>query len=261
MDTLEVITVDASLEDAFRFLQFVRRNREVRIISTRVTLDGPAYLSEKDIVSSRKAESSDGCTFLLWNISIPNPLCWSLYLTNYDSDWMPVDPRYGDPMKYPRTEDDLLAVHSSFRQQPITTQTFRYGKVSRLLSPVIEVSIPSDRKKGFFDITANFSNVVNGVWLVWNAFEERWEHETRDIECLIQRKFEQPSEFIEWQEGIFSWIRENWSDWIIPRFTYRLGSEDPEESLTRLVQSLANLYGDSVAGIDPQPPVVSPKTD
>ena len=164
-------------------------------------------------------------------------------------------------MQYPRTEESRLAAHSSFRQQPITSQFFRYGHFDRLLSPVIELSIPLDRRKGFFSVTADFSNFVRGVWLVWNALEARWEYETRDLACLLQQKFQQPPEFVEWQESIFSWVRENWSDWIIPRFTYRLGSEDPKESVTRLAQSLASLLGRDVAGVDPQPPVIPPRVD
>ena len=209
MDALEVITVDTSLEDELEFLRFVRRDRDVRMISTRATLDGPAYRSANDLVAAKKEGAQGDFEVLLWNASIANPLCWSLYLSHYDANWMPIDPRYGEPMQYPRTEESRLAAHSPFRQQPITSQLFRYGHFDRLLSPVIELSIPLDRRQGFFSLTASFSNFVGGIWLVWNAFEDGWEHENRDLECLLQQEFQQPPEFIEWQESIFSWVREN----------------------------------------------------
>jgi hypothetical protein len=162
MDTLEVITVDTSLEDVLEFLKFVRRNRDVRVISTSATLDGPEYLLGNGIVASEKARAQGDIDVLHWNTSIPNPLCWSLYLRNYDTNWMPIDPRYAEPMPYPRTEESLLAAHSSFRQQPITTQTFRYGCFDCYLSPVLELCIPLDRRRSFFSLTADLSNFVRG---------------------------------------------------------------------------------------------------
>jgi hypothetical protein len=162
--------------------------------------------------------------------------------------------------RYPRNIEEGLALYSSFQSHPIAEQILQYGRIDCLLSPVIEVDIPAERPGDFFSITAEFSNWATGIWVVWNALEQRWEHESRDLERMLECEYEQPTAFLEWQEDIFDWIRETWSGWIIPRYTYRLAPEDLSESTKRLAQALANLMGRTVAGFEPQPPVVSPRS-
>jgi hypothetical protein len=259
-DALEVITIDTSLADELEFLEYVCSNGDVKMIATDVTPDGPRYLSIDDLPRLRQSAKPDDHTFLLWNTKMPTPLCWHLYLSNYDSEWEPIEPRHAMRSRYPRNIEEGLALYSSFQSHPIAEQILQYGRIDCLLSPVIEVDIPAERPGDFFSITAEFSNWATGIWVVWNALEQRWEHESRDLERMLECEYEQPTAFLEWQEDIFDWIRETWSGWIIPRYTYRLAPEDLSESTKRLAQALANLMGRTVAGFEPQPPVVSPRS-
>lgn len=260
-DTLEMITVDTSLADELEFFEFVCGNGDVRLISTDVSENGPRYLSIEDIPRMRMSAAPNDHTLLLWNTAVPTPLCWHLYLSNYNSEWEPIDPRYATRSEYPRNTDEGLALFASFQRQQITEQILRYGRIDSLLSPVIEVDIPTGKPGDFFSVTTEFSNWATGIWVVWNALDSRWEHETRDVERLLEYEYAQPPAFIEWQEGIFDWIREAWPGWIIPRYTYRLVPEDLSESTKRLAQALANLMGRTVAGFEPQPPVESPRSE
>ena len=111
------------------------------------------------------------------------------------------------------------------------------------------------------NIHAEFSDRLRDVWMLWEPARSQWEHEARDLTNLFWSDLEQPPEFIEWQESIFSWVKEKWSDWIVPRYTYRLGGneESSAKSAERTAQWLADLLGKNVAGFEPRPPVISPR--
>jgi hypothetical protein len=257
MDTLEELTIDTTLEEELEFLKFVRQNGDVRILSAHlVNLQGPIEISYDEIRQLRGNGYDSECSFLLWNKSIPNPLCWSLYYSNYDRNWNAVERKHPDGLNPPKTLDEYLALYADFMGHPISDVLFMSGKIHSVLSPIIKVNIPS-RTTRFMSLTVDFIEQINDVWIVWNAAENRWGHETRDLATFFENDFEQPAEFIEWQESVFNWLRNKWQDWIIPRFTYRLGPDT--DSARRSAQALTNLLGENVAGFNPEPPVESPR--
>jgi hypothetical protein len=227
MDTLEQITLSNTvLEEELQFLSFVCQNPDVQIISSQLSLEGPAYLSLDDYREIKKTGTLDECNLLLWNTRIENPLCATPFLHLFDHNWSPTKPDHSKSINIPRNKNEFLALNKSFRKQSITDNLLRHSMYDRLLSPLVEISISSDitieKSNDYFGILAEFCNWAHPVWVIWNTVEQKWEHETRNLEPLFDFHFEQPPEFIEWQENIFNWVRENWSNKIYSPSTYRL---------------------------------------
>ena len=70
-------------------------------------------------------------------------------------------------------------------------------------------------------ITAEFCNWLNGIWVVWDNFEQRWKHENRNLQKLFENCRKQPDGFIQWQESLFDWIKKNWASKILKSESYR----------------------------------------
>jgi hypothetical protein len=170
----------------------------------------------------------------------------------YDAYWNPSTELLKPKGVVIKTKQEGLARHASLRETAITEELFRHSTVHGLLSPVIEVEIPSGTTSGLFDLDAKLSDAVyDDVWVVWNTLHNCWEHETRNLEELFAQEFEQPPAFVEWQESIFQWVKKHWGKQVIPHYTYRFPGADPLQIAS---QSLANLLNRNVAGVEPKPP-------
>lgn len=259
MNTLEVVTFDTTVEDDLKFLEYVLSNKDVKLISREANVTGPIEVSKDRIHELWGKGHINECSIIIWNTSISNPLCWQPYLMYYDRDWNSVERNHPESIKSPKNTDEYFSLYNSFVSLPITEKLFLHGKYHPVFSPVIEFDFP-DRRNRFTGVSANFSNIItNDVWIVWDPSVGKWKHDTPDINNIHQTEVCQPPKFIEWQESINNWIKEQFREWIIPRFTYRLGSDD--DASGRSAQSLANLMSHTIAGYDPQPPVISPRNN
>jgi hypothetical protein len=265
LDSLETLTVHTLLEDELEFFNYVLEDSDVRIIPSQVGLTGPKSLTLEDIAQIRKTGSPSQRSLLLWKTSCPNSLCWSLYTYWYNADWVQIEqsashrfrPRDPSPWQSVRSAEQSRIMHTTFWRKPLSDALFMHGKISEGLSPIISIDLPKDNHD-FMSMTADFYEVFsNDVWLEWDPYSRRWKHQCTKALELYGTVQEQPIEFIQWQQRLFDWVRSRWGKWIIPRFTYRLGSDSP--SLERMGQHLANLLGKNVIGFDPQPPVISPR--
>ncbi|MEM9776756.1 MAG: hypothetical protein AAF902_19405 [Chloroflexota bacterium] len=186
------------------------------MISTHATLDGPTYLSPEDLDWQKKGPAN---TFLLWNARIQTPLCWELYLNERNTNWDHINPKYDTAIQHPRTDTEKVALFKSFQDQPVEQKLFASGTISRLLSPVIEISLPN-APNNYVSLHVSFCNWCHPVWVTWDSMNDEWTHESRDLEEMFMRLWEQSPESIKWQKSIFDWVKKNWADKIIESNIY-----------------------------------------
>lgn len=267
MDSSETITIHTLKEDELSFFSYLLEDRDIRVIPSRIGLAGPDSLSLDEIAEIRETGSPDAHSLLIWNTSIETPLTWSPFLSWYDAHWttLPASecsrfkPDGSSPWVTVRSVEDYCKVHASFRREIIDDRLFAHGMIATGLSPVIELSLPLN-DRDFLSMDASFfESYGDEVWLLWNQGRRCWEHELVDPEILYDSIREQLPAFLDWQKRVFDWVRNEWGHWIIPRFTYRSGTERIKPEI--LGQILANLTGKRVLGIEPQPPVSSPRDD
>jgi hypothetical protein len=247
MDGIEIITFDTLIDQEVEFLKYCLRNTGIKLIFSHIGRLGMRELTLDDFIRLRKSNSFYGFNFLLWNTTIPAPLCWELYTSYYDLNWRPMD-KYDDTgwVKF-RTRKAFLEMFSLFQKQSIQEKFFIFGEIEAGFSPVIEFYTPPTGKR-YTGIKAQFGSWLNKVWLVWDSENRKWIHEIRDLKTLYG-EYQQPMEFIEWQQDLFDWILRNWADKIIPNHTYHIKS-DNVASMT--AQFLANLMEKPVAGQKPK---------
>jgi hypothetical protein len=264
VDSVETLTAATHIEDEMDFFSFVLNESPVKGILSSMNMNGPTILSLDDIEWIRRFGTADQREIFLWNTSCPNPLCWSPDWAWYDANWEPIERSEGSHLKQkfpspwlPRTTEQGIKMHTSFQDTPITETLFMHGRIARGISPVIEISLPLN-EGDYFGMTADFyEKIITDVWLEWDTTQSCWRHEQIKAKLRWNSVRKQSHVYLEWQQTIYDWARNHWGKWIIPRFTYRLGSS--RQAADQSAQFLADLMGENVAGFEPRPPTISPR--